>query len=71
MLNLNTKEGASCLFSCVLWTTEVQVPLLSIGVTATQVLTCPPVLRRHYGGMMQDGLRGGGGLTRIRTPTLA
>jgi len=27
------------------------------GVTATQVLTCPPILNRHYAVMMQSGLR--------------
>ena len=53
--------------------------LLSLGVTATQVLTFPPISSRHYAGMMQDGLRfaemlslwGAGGVTRIHTPTLA
>jgi hypothetical protein len=54
--------------------------LLSLGVTATQVLTFPPISSRHYAGMMQDGLRIagtleggglGGELTRIHTPTLA
>ena len=28
-----------------------------LGVTATQSLTCRPILSRHYAGMMQDGLR--------------
>jgi hypothetical protein len=37
-----------------------------ISVTATQLLTCRPILSRHYAAMMQDGLRiagtlGGGG----------
>ena len=37
-----------------------------ICVTATEVLTCRPVLSRHYSGMTQDGLLiagtlGGGG----------
>jgi hypothetical protein len=28
-----------------------------IGVTATQALTCRPILSRHYASMMQDGLQ--------------
>ena len=51
-----------------------------IGVTATQGLTCRPILSRQYASMMQDGLQiagplwGEGGVapphTRIHTPTL-
>ena len=42
-----------------------------IGVTATQALTCPPILSRHYASMIQDGLQiagplGGGGV-RLHT----
>jgi hypothetical protein len=59
----------------------VKVPLVNCGVTATQALTCRPILSRHYAGMTQDGLwiagtLGGGGvglphpLTYIHTPTL-
>jgi hypothetical protein len=38
----------------------------NIGVTATQALTCLPIMSRHYAGMTQDALRiagtlGGGG----------
>ena len=28
-----------------------------VGVTATQALTCRPILRRHYASMVQDGLQ--------------
>jgi hypothetical protein len=28
-----------------------------IGITATQVRTCRPILSRHYASMMQDGLQ--------------
>jgi hypothetical protein len=43
-----------------------------IGVTATQALTCRPMLNGHYACMMQDGLQiagplgGGGGVPRCR-----
>jgi hypothetical protein len=35
-----------------------------IGVTATQALTCRPILSRHYASMMQDGLQIAGPLWR-------
>ena len=48
------------------WTTEVQVPLRSIGVTTTHVLTCPSIMSSHYrdAGMM---LHGCGSSPRVRS----